>query len=146
MSTDADGTIEVDEPSFSGSDAGLDSNGSRCSDTQLQFKFNLPHDPPSSSLNQTLGAFVLNRDPGVESTPHVSVNRRPSLVESMIHNGAISGPKAGMHSGEIILDHMSAMEIELMYQMHSRRRPSMHSEELSTGYPLTQVSRCVYTL
>ena len=135
MSADVNGSVEVEETSFSGSDVGLDSSGSQCSGTQLQFKFNLSRDPPMGSLSQTLGAAVSDRDPGAELTTHMSMNRRPSLVESMIHNGAISGPKAGMPSSEIILDHMSAMEIEIMYQMHTQRRPSMHSEELSTGYP-----------
>ena len=147
MSTDVDSSVEVEETSFSGSDAGLDSNGSQCSGTQLQFRFNLSRDLPTSSLTQTLGAaMVSERDPGsMELTTHVSMNRRPSLVESMIHNGAITGPKAGMPSSEIILDHMSAMEIEIMYKLHSQRRPSMHSEELSTGYPpFVQVGHCVY--
>ena len=142
MSTDADSSVEVEETSFSGSDAGLDSNGSQCSGTQLQFRFNLSRDLPTSSLTQTLGtAMVSEREPGFELGTHVSMNRRPSLVESMIHNGAITGPKAGMPSSEIVLDHMSAMEIEIMYKLHTQRRPSMHSEELSTGYPpFVQVS------
>ena len=144
MSTYVDSSVEVEETSFSGSDAGLDSSESQCSGTQLQLRFNLSRDPPTSSLTQTLGAAMFDRDPGVELTTHVPMNRRPSLVESMIHNGAISGPKAGMPSSEIILDHMSAVEIEIMYQMHTQRRPSMHSEELSTGYPFAQVGHGVY--
>ena len=145
MSTDVDSSVEVEETSFSGSDAGLDSNGSQCSGTQLQLRFNLSRDLPTSSLTQTLGAAMSDREPGSELSTHVSMNRRPSLVESMIHNGAISGPKAGMPSSEIILDHMSAMEIEIMYKLHTQRRPSMHSEELSTGYPpFAQVGYCFY--